>query len=72
MSYLGRPHLEFKTRPLMVASYMKIFLVLFFVLLVGCVKLSVGCDIDKIDMNNKQAALEKCKENPNVTVKGAF
>ena len=61
-----------QTKGKTLAFYMKIFLVLFFVLLVGCVKLSVGCDIDKIDMNNKQAALEKCKENPNVTVKGAF
>jgi len=51
---------------------MKIFFVLFFVLLVGCVKVSVGCEINDIDIKDKQAALEKCKENPNVTVKGEF
>jgi hypothetical protein len=72
MSYLGRPHLEFKTRPLMVAFYRKIFLVLFLGLLVGCVKVSVSCNIDKIDMNNKQAALEKCKENPNLGISKEF
>ena len=51
---------------------MKIFLVLFLGLLVGCVKVSVGCDIDNIDIDKKRAALEECKENPNVTVKGEF
>ena len=56
----------------MVAFYRKIFCVLFLGLLVGCVKVSVGCDIDKVDMNNKQAALEECRSNPNVTVKGEF
>ena len=52
--------------------YRQIFFVLFFLLQVGCVKLSVGCDIDNIDIDNKRAALEECKENPNVTVKGEF
>ena len=61
-----------QTQGLSIAFYRKIFLVLFFVLLVGCVKLSVGCDIDTIDIDNKKAAIEECKENPNVTVKGAF
>jgi len=61
-----------QTQGLFIVFYRQIFFVLFFVLLVGCVKLSVGCDIDNIDIDNKQAALEKCKENPNVTVKGEF
>ena len=61
-----------QTQGLSITSYMKIFLVLFFVLLVGCVKVSVGCDVSNIDIKDRQAALEKCKENPNVTVKGEF
>jgi hypothetical protein len=52
--------------------YTGIFFVLFFVLLVGCVQVSVGCDVSNIDIKDRQAALEKCKENPNVTVKGEF
>jgi hypothetical protein len=46
--------------------------VLFFLLQVGCVQVSVGCDVSNIDIKDRQAALEKCKENPNVTVKGEF
>ena len=58
-----------KTRSLL---YRQIFFVLFFLLQVGCVKVSVGCDVSNIDIKDRQAALEKCKENPNVTVKGEF
>jgi len=70
MSYLGRPHLEFKTRPLMVASYIKIFLVLFLGLLVGCVKVSVSCNIDKVE--EIASAVEDCKENPNMAISKEF
>ena len=57
---------------ILVASYRKIFCVLFLGLLVGCVKVSVSCNIDNIDMNNKRAALEECKENPNLGISKEF
>jgi len=60
---------EQQTRSLL---YRQIFFVLFFLLQVGCVQVSVGCDVSNIDIKDRQAALEKCKENPNVTVKGEF
>ena len=44
-----------------------IFCVLIFVLLSGCVKVSVKCDIDTID-----GALEQCTENPTVTLEKDF
>jgi hypothetical protein len=50
----------------MVASYMKIFLVLFLGLLVGCVKVSVSCNIDKVE--EIASAVEDCKENPNMAI----
>ena len=52
------------------ASYMKIFLVLFFVLLSGCVKVSVSCKVDNID--EIASAVEDCKENPTMGIKGEF
>ena len=54
----------------MVASYMKIFLVLFLGLLVGCVKLSVSCNVDKVE--EIASAVEDCKENPTMGIKGEF
>ena len=60
---------EQQTRSLL---YRQIFFVLFFLLQVGCVKVSVGCDIDNIDIDNKRAALEKCKENPNMAISKEF
>ena len=54
----------------MVASYMKIFCVLFLCLLVGCVKVSVSCKVDNID--EIASAVEDCKENPTMGIKGEF
>ena len=52
------------------AFYMKIFLVLFFVLLVGCVKVSVSCNVDKVE--EIASAVEDCKENPNMAISKEF
>jgi len=52
------------------ASYMKIFLVLFFVLLSGCVKVSVSCKVDNID--EIASAVEDCKEQPNMAISKEF
>ena len=52
------------------ASYMKIFFVLFFVLLSGCVKVSVSCKVDNVD--EIASAVEDCKENPTMGIKGEF
>jgi len=54
----------------MVAFYMKIFLVLFFVLLVGCVQVSVSCNVDKVE--EIASAVEDCKENPNMAITKEF
>jgi len=47
--------------------YMRIFFVLFFVLLVGCVKVSVSCKVDDI-----ASAVEDCKEQPNMAISKEF
>ena len=52
------------------ASYIKIFLVLFLSLLVGCVKVSVSCNVDKVE--EIASAVEDCKENPTMGIKGEF
>ena len=52
------------------AFYMKIFFVLFFVLLSGCVKVSIACKVDKVD--EIASAVEDCKENPTMGIKGEF
>ena len=49
------------------ALYTGIFLVLFFVLLVGCVKVSVSCKVDEI-----ASAVEDCKEQPNMAISKEF
>ena len=49
------------------ALYMKIFFVLFFLLISGCMKVSVRCGIDTID-----GAIEQCTENPTVTLNKDF
>jgi len=59
-----------QTQGLSITSYMKIFLVLFFVLLVGCVKVSVSCKVDNID--EIASAVEDCKENPNMAISKEF
>jgi len=55
------------TRTAFVASYMKIFCVLFFVLLVGCVKVSIRCNVNDI-----ASAVEDCKEQPNMAISKEF
>jgi len=52
------------------ASYMKIFFVLFFVLLVGCVKVSVSCKVDNVE--KIASAVEDCKEQPNMAITKEF
>ena len=52
------------------ALYTGIFLVLFFVLLSGCVKVSVSCKVDNIE--EIASAVEDCKENPTMGIKGEF
>ena len=52
------------------ASYTGIFFVLFFVLLVGCVKVSVSCKVDNID--EIASAVEDCKEQPNMAISKEF
>ena len=53
------------------ALYMKIFFVLFFVILSGCMKVSVRCDIDTID-GAMRSTIEQCTENPTVTLNKDF
>ena len=52
------------------ASYTGIFFVLFFVLLVGCVKVSVSCKVDNIE--EIASAVEDCKEHPNLAISKEF
>ena len=59
-----------KTQGKTLAFYMKIFLVLFFVLLVGCVKVSIACKVNNIE--EIASAVEDCKENPTMGIKGEF
>jgi hypothetical protein len=53
-----------------IAFYIGIFFVLFFVLLSGCVKVSIACKVDNID--EIASAVEDCKENPTMGIKGEF
>ena len=50
--------------------YTGIFFVLFFVLLVGCVKVSVSCKVDKVE--EIASAVEDCKEQPNMAITKEF
>jgi hypothetical protein len=52
------------------ASYTGIFLVLFFVLLSGCVKVSVSCNVNNIE--EIASAVEDCKEQPNMAISKEF
>jgi len=54
----------------MVASYIKIFFVLFLGLLVGCVQVSVSCKVSKT--KEIASAVEDCKENPNLGISKEF
>lgn len=53
-----------------IASYTGIFFVLFFVLLSGCVKVSIACNVNNIE--EIASAVEDCKENPTMGIKGEF
>ena len=48
----------------------KIFFWLFLLLQVGCVKLSVSCNVDKVE--EIASAVEDCKENPNMAISKEF
>ena len=52
------------------ALYTGIFFVLFFVLLSGCVKVSIACKVDKVD--EIASAVEDCKEQPNMAITKEF
>ena len=59
-----------QTKGKTLASYTGIFLVLFFVLLSGCVKVSVSCKVNNID--EIASAVEDCKEQPNMAISKEF
>jgi starvation-inducible outer membrane lipoprotein len=59
-----------QTKGKTLASYIGIFLVLFFVLLSGCVKVSVSCKVNNID--EIASAVEDCKEQPNMAISKEF
>ena len=52
------------------ALHTGIFFVLFFVLLSGCVKVSIACNVNNIE--EIASAVEDCKENPTMGIKGEF
>ena len=58
---------EQQTRSLL---YRQIFFVLFFLLQVGCVQVSVSCNVDKVE--EIASAVEDCKENPNMAISKEF
>ena len=57
---------------ILVASYMKIFFVLFFTILVGCVKVSATCSVKDIDKENLHNSLEECADNPTLNISKDF
>ena len=67
---ISRSHKVGQTSGKTLASYTGIFFVLFFVLLVGCVKVSVSCKVDNID--EIASAVEDCKEQPNMAISKEF
>ena len=60
-----------KGRPF-VALIRKIFFVLFFTAIVGCVKVSATCKVSKIDENNLHNSLEECRDNPTINITKDF
>ena len=56
-----------KGRPF-VALIRKIFFVLFFTAIVGCVKVSATCKVSKIEENNLHNSLEECRDNPTINI----
>ena len=59
----GRPFLAF---------IRKIFFVLFFTAIVGCVKVSATCKVSKIEENNLHNSLEECRDNPTINITKDF
>ena len=59
-----------QTKGKTLALYTGIFFVLFFVLLSGCVKVSIACNVNNIE--EIASAVEDCKENPTMGIKGEF
>ena len=60
-----------KGRPF-VALIRKIFFVLFFIAIVGCVKVSATCKVSKIEENNLHNSLEECRDNPTINITKDF
>jgi hypothetical protein len=59
-----------QTKGKTLALYTGIFFVLFFVLLSGCIKVSIACKVDTVE--EIASAVEDCKENPTMGIKGEF
>ena len=55
-----------------VALIRKIFFVLFFTAIVGCVKVSATCKVSKIEENNLHNSLEECRDNPTINITKDF
>jgi hypothetical protein len=64
---ISRPQNYNKTSTLLC---LKIFFVLFLGLLVGCVKVSVSCNVSKVD--EIASAVADCKETPTMGIKKEF
>ena len=60
-----------KGRPF-VALIRKIFFVLFFTAIVGCVKVSAPCKVSKIEENNLHKSLEECRDYPTINITKDF
>ena len=60
-----------KGRPFL-AMIRKIFFVLFFTAIVGCVKVSATCKVSKIEENNLHNSLEECRDNPTINITKDF
>ena len=60
-----------KGRPF-VALIRKIFFVLFFTAIVGCVKVSATCKVSKIEENNLHNSIEECVDNPTINITKDF
>ena len=66
---ISRPQNYNKTSTLLC---LKIFFVLFLGLLVGCVKVSVSCNVSKVEVEEITSAVADCKENPTMGIKKEF
>lgn len=66
---ISRPQNYNKTSTLLC---LKIFFVLFLGLLSGCVKVSVSCNVSKVEVEEIASAVADCKENPTMGIKKEF